>query len=84
MPLNVFVTKVLLIICDLVYYKLTRYEEEATSSFIQAVACKWSSTDDEKPTENHSCHTNEHKDAPESSVDCIAEMLTNCAEPLHH
>lgn len=64
--------------------KLTRYQEKATSSFIQAVACKRSSTDDEKPTQNHSGHTNEHENAPEAPVDCTAGLLTNYTEPLYH
>lgn len=47
----------------------TRCQEKATPCFIQAMACKRSSTDDEEPSKSHSCHTNEHKNAPEASVD---------------
>lgn len=50
------------------WFLLTSYQKEATSCFIQAVAGKRSSADDDEAANHHSCYSNEHKDAPETSV----------------
>ena len=39
------------------------------------MAGEGSSTDDEEPTEQHSCYTNQHKHTPEASVDWMTELL---------
>lgn len=57
--------------CHLVFAPkllLTSYQKEATPCFIQAVAGKRSSADDDESANHHSCYSNEHKDAPETSV----------------
>lgn len=55
----------------------TWHQEEASSCLIQLRAGERSSADDDEASEHHSSHTDEHKDAPEASINWMMEELSD-------
>lgn len=56
-----------------IFKSLTWCQEEAASGFVQAVAGKRCSADDDEAAEHHGHHADQHEDAPEAPVNCTWE-----------